>query len=110
MKEREREREITYRNHSGLLLHSINILDNPGPHQILPLEVVELSLLQHLDVPRLHQQLAVLDDEQGAADAAGVRVDADLAVTNVADHRDFSVDDVHLTTQFSKIECINFIN
>jgi len=71
-------------------------------YQILPLVVVELSVLKHFDVVLLHQQPTVLDDQQRATDSAGVGVNPDFSISDVSDHRDFGVDDVHLTSQLSK--------
>ena len=48
----------------------------------------------------LHQELAVLHDQERATDPAGVRHDPDLSVPDVPDHGDLGVDDVHLTSKF----------
>ena len=49
--------------------------------------VVVLSLLELVDVPPLQQQLLFLHDQQGPTDASGVRVDPDLSLSDVPDHR-----------------------
>ena len=50
----------------------------------------------------LHEELAVLHDEKRSADPASVRVDPDLSVPNVPDHGYLSVNNVHLSPQFSE--------
>ena len=65
----------------------------------MPLVVVELSVLEHLDVAALHEEFAVLDDEQRPTDPAGVGVDPDFSVSDVPDHGHLGVDDVHLSAQ-----------
>ena len=73
-------------------------------HQVLPLVVVELSVLEHFDVASLHEQFAILDDEQRATDPAGVGVDPNLSVSDVPNHGDLRVDDVHLPSKLPQGE------
>lgn len=72
------------------------------PYQILPLIVVELSIFEHLNVISFHQKSTVLNDQQGPANTTGIRINPDFSVTDVPDHRDLCVDDVHLTSQLAK--------
>merc|ERR1719370_87044 len=86
-------------NHGGLLFHGVNVLHHPRRHEILPHEVVELSLLQHVNVPPFDQKLAILHNQQWATYPASISHDPDLSVSDVADHGDLRVDDVHLSPQ-----------
>ncbi len=89
-------------NHGGLLLHSVDVLHYSRSHQVLPLVVVELTVLEHLNVVVLHEQPAVLHDEEWATDAAGICIYADLTVADVTDHGHLCIDDVHLTTELAQ--------
>ena len=68
----------------------------------MPLVVVELSILEHLDVIPFHQKSTILDDQQRPANSSGIGVNPDFSVTDVPNHGDLGVDDVHLASKLSK--------
>ena len=47
-------------------------------------------------------QFLIFDDQQRATYPTGIRVDADLPISDVADHRDFRDDDIHLASEFDQ--------
>lgn len=52
--------------------------------------VVVLSLFELIDVASLQQELLFLHNEQRATDPPGVRVNADLSLSDITDHRHLS--------------------
>ena len=77
-------------------------MQNDLAYQILPLIIVELSIFEHLNVIAFHEETTIFDDKKRPANSTGIRVNPDLAIANVPDHGDLSVDDVHLTTQLAE--------
>ena len=65
--------------------------------------VVVLSLLELVDVPPLQQQLLFLHDQQGPTDASGVRVDPDLSLSDVPDHRHLGT---HTHTHIQRVNAV----
>lgn len=63
------------------LQHHLNCLYSASP------VVVILALLQLVDVASLQQQFLFLDNQQRSADSSSVRVNSDLTLSNVSDHR-----------------------
>jgi hypothetical protein len=76
--------------------------ENGLAYQILPLIIVELSIFEHFNVIAFHEEATIFDDKKWPTNSTGIRVDPDFTITDVSDHGDFSVDDVHLTTQLAK--------
>lgn len=78
--------------HGCLLLHRVNVLNDARGHKILPLIVVKFAVLEHLNVMLLHQQAAVLDNEQWPGkkmirNSHNARIFANLVCNEKACHR-----------------------
>ncbi len=88
-------------NHARVLLQRVHILDHALGDQLLPRVRlgVALALLELIDVATLEQQLLILDNEERSANAARVRVDANLSLLDLANDGHLGHDDVHVTTQ-----------
>ena len=68
----------------------------------MPLVVVELSILQHLNVITFHEEATVFDNQQRPANSPRIRINPDFSVTDVPNHGYLSVNDVHLSSKLSE--------